>query len=195
MTRFNLRKFNNYLGFLVLFILLVSCETSEYDRTVLEEMDKGIQLDGLKFGLAFGDTHQEFYDKCTELNKQHLITVGDVKHFAVHQLHDPKINRTMKYYFYGKFLKDKDLMVGLDMQFSYEGWGPWADDLQSDKLILAVMDTLQKWYPGNAFKRLDNPKLKEPLYYKIDGNRQIILHTEGPRDVVGIIEDLNTKIN
>lgn len=195
MIQFRLKPFNK-LGLLFILSIVISfasCETSEYDRTVKEEMSKNIQLDTLKFGLAFGDTHQQFWDKCTVLNKKHLITRGDVGFMAVHQIYDSVQSRHMKYHFYAKFPKDEDHMTGLDMQFSYNGWSPWSEHTHSDKLIVEVMDTLMKWYPGNTFKMIDNEKLEQPLYYKIDGNRQIILHTKGLRDVIGIIEDLNHK--
>lgn len=193
MNPYTFRQLNNFLAFSLVLILLTSCNSSEYDKTVRSEMDKEIQLDTLKFGLTFGDSLQEFLDKCTVLNKKQLITQGDVKHFAVHQIYDSTNTVYMKYYFFGKFLKSEDRMTGLDMQFSFNGWAPWVEKYQSDKLIHVVMDTLENWYPGNSFKRLDNKKLESPIYYKIDGNRQIILHTEGQRDVVGVIEDLNYK--
>lgn len=197
MIQFLLKPFNNSGTSLIVLIafLFTACQTSEYDQTVKSEMNKNLQLDSLKFGLAFGDTHKQFFDKCTVLNKKQLITQGDVGIMAVHQIYDSTQMRHMKYYFFGKFLKDEDKMTGLDMQFSYNGWSPWAEHTHSDKLILEVMDTLQKWYPGNGFKKIENEKLEQPLYYKIDGNRQILLHTKGSRDVIGIIEDLNHKYN
>lgn len=197
MIRLPLKSFNK-LGFSLLILLLLvfsSCERSEYDRMVKTELSKDLQLDSLKFGLSFGDTHKQFFDKCTVLNKKHLITQGDVGIMALHQIKDTAQTPYMKYYFFGKFLKDEDKMIGLDMQFSYNGWSPWSESLQSHQLIEEVMDTIMKWYPGNEFKMIDNDKLEQPLYYKIDGNRQILLHTKGARDVIGIVEDLNHKYN
>lgn len=196
MIRFLLRPFNKTGLFTLLIALLISsCSTSEYDRTVKEELSKNLQLDSLKFGLSFGDTHEQFFSKCTVLNKKQLITQGDVGIMAVHQIYDANNTEHMKYYFFGKFLKDKDMMTGIDMQFSYNGWTPWAEQTHSDVLIEEVMDTLMKWYPGNPFKKIENEKLEQPLYYKIDGNRQILLHTKGLRDVIGMVEDLNHKYN
>jgi len=55
------------------------------------------------------------------------------------------------------------------------------------------MDTLKKWYPGNDFFLLENAKLKTPTYVKIDGNRQIIIHAQGDKDVKATLEDLRYK--
>lgn len=195
MILLHLKKYNN-IGITILLgalFLFTSCQSSEYDRTVKEELAKGINIDTLKYGLAFGDTHKQFFDKCTVLNKKQLITQGDRGMMAVHQIYDKDGSGHMKYYFFGKFAKDEDVMFGLDMEFSYNGWSPWTEQYTAENLLLEVMDTLKKWYPGNDFKKIDNEKLNEPVYYKIDGNRQILLHTKSNRDVVGVVEDLNYK--
>ena len=79
------------------------------------------------------------------------------------------------------------------MEFSYDGWSPWTPELQSDKLLFVAMDTLKNWYPGNDFFLLENKKLKTNTYVKIDGNRQIIVHTQGDKDVKVTLEDLREK--
>ena len=193
MTAFNLNPFNNIFRFaflLLTFIGLSSCQ-SQYDQTVKKEMASGRSIETLKFNLAFGDTKKEFFTKCWELNKKGLIKQGPKNQYVAYEL-KKKGAPSITHLFYGIFNKEQK-MVGLDMEFSYDGWSPWTPLLQSDKLLFVAMDTLKNWYPGNDFFLLKNKKLKTNTYVKIDGNRQIIIHTQGDKDVKVTLEDLREK--
>jgi hypothetical protein len=193
MTAFNLNPFNNIyrIAFLLLiFIGLSSCQ-SQYDQTVKKEMASGRSIETLKFNLAFGDTKKEFFAKCWELNKKGLIKQGPKNQYVAYEL-KKKGAPSITHLFYGIF-NEEQKMVGLDMEFSYDGWSPWTPLLQSDKLLFVAMDTLKNWYPGNDFFLLKNKKLKTNTYVKIDGNRQIIIHTQGDKDVKVTLEDLREK--
>jgi hypothetical protein len=193
MTAFNLNPFNNIyrIAFLLLiFIGLNSCQ-SQYDQTVKKEMASGRSIETLKFNLAFGDTKKEFFAKCWELNKKGLIKQGPKNQYVAYEL-KKKGAPSITHLFYGIF-NEEQKMVGLDMEFSYDGWSPWTPLLQSDKLLFVAMDTLKNWYPGNDFFLLKNKKLKTNTYVKIDGNRQIIIHTQGDKDVKVTLEDLREK--
>ncbi|MFT6722804.1 MAG: hypothetical protein ACJA1V_000868 [Flavobacteriaceae bacterium] len=193
MTAFNLNPFNNIyrIAFLLLiFMGLNSCQ-SQYDQTVKKEMASGRSIETLKFNLAFGDTKKEFFAKCWELNKKGLIKQGPKNQYVAYEL-KKKGAPSITHLFYGIF-NEEQKMVGLDMEFSYDGWSPWTPLLQSDKLLFVAMDTLKNWYPGNDFFLLKNKKLKTNTYVKIDGNRQIIIHTQGDKDVKVTLEDLREK--
>jgi hypothetical protein len=193
MTAFNLKPFSNTyrIAFLLLiFIGLSSCQ-SQYDQTVKKEMASGRSIETLKFNLAFGDTKKEFFAKCWELNKKGLIKQGPKNQYVAYEL-KKKGAPSITHLFYGIF-NEEQKMVGLDMEFSYDGWSPWTPELQSDKLLFVAMDTLKNWYPGNDFFLLKNKKLKTNTYVKIDGNRQIIIHTQGDKDVKVTLEDLREK--
>ena len=193
MTAFNLKPFSNTyrIAFLLLiFIGLSSCQ-SQYDQTVKKEMASGRSIETLKFTLAFGDTKKEFFAKCWELNKKGLIKQGPKNQYVAYEL-KKKGAPSITHLFYGIF-NEEQKMVGLDMEFSYDGWSPWTPELQSDKLLFVAMDTLKNWYPGNDFFLLENKKLKTNTYVKIDGNRQIIVHTQGDKDVKVTLEDLREK--
>jgi len=191
MIRFTLKNWTNLLYIIGITIVFSSCQRSEYDRTVKSEMAKNLELNELKFGLEFKDTKDEFFAKCKALNQQKLVTHGGNNQNVQHILNDTA-KAPIRYLFYGTF-DDKRVMTGLNMTFSYLGWAPWNEHLYNKELLQVVMDTLQIWYPGNEFKVLENEKLDYPIYYKVDGNRQILLHLEGTRDVIGLIQDLNQK--
>lgn len=193
MTEFKSKTFNKFLSIAIMGVLLLglnACQ-SKYDRVVKEEMASGKRIDSLQFNLYFGDSKKDFFAKCWELNKKGLIKQGPKNKYVAYELKGTS-ETAMTHLFYGIFDEDKK-MVGLDMEFAYDGWSPWTEKLQSDKLLLVAMDTLKKWYPGNEFFLLENEKLETPTYVKIDGNRQIIIHAQGDKDVKATVEDLRHK--
>lgn len=167
-----------------------SCQ-STYDQTVKSEMAQGPRFENLKFHLTFNDTKKEFFAKCWELNKKGLIKQGPKNQYVAYELKNDS-TQNITHLFYGIF-DDQQQMVGLDMEFAYDGWSPWTPELQSDKLLYVAMDTLQSWYPGNAFFKVTNEKLDKETFVKIDGNRQIIVQTSGDKDVKATLEDLRYK--
>jgi len=175
---------------LLLFIGVSSCQ-SQYDQTVKREMASGSSIEVLKFSLAFGDSRKEFFAKCWQLNKKGLIKQGPKNRYVAYELKKEGAP-SITHLFYGIF-NDQQKMVGLDMEFSYDGWSPWTPELQSDKLLFVAMDTLKNWYPGNDFFLLESKKLKTNTYVKIDGNRQIIVYAQGDKDVKATLEDLREK--
>lgn len=193
MTVSKSKTFISFLYFTLFGIVLSSlgsCQ-SKYDRTVKKEMASGKRIDSLQFNLYFGDSKKDFFAKCWELNKKRLIKQGPKNQYVAYELKGTS-ETSMTHLFYGIFNEEKQ-MVGLDMEFTYDGWSPWTEKLQSDKLLFVAMDTLKKWYPGNDFFLLENAKLKTPTYVKIDGNRQIIIHAQGDKDVKATLEDLRYK--
>ncbi|MCI4641952.1 MAG: hypothetical protein MRY51_03775 [Flavobacteriaceae bacterium] len=191
MTVFRLKNFTKLLCALMFMMVgLQSCQ-STYDKTVKNEMAHGERYDILKFDLSFGDTKKEFFAKCWELNKKGLITQGPKNQYVAYALKNDS-TQNITHLFYGIF-DDNQKMVGLDMEFAYDGWSPWTPELQSDQLMFVAMDTLKSWYPGNDFFKVTNKKLNKDTYVKIDGNRQIIVQTATDKDVKVTLEDLRHK--
>lgn len=91
--------------------------------------------------------------------------------------------------FYGSFNENNN-MTGMDHKFRYLGWSIWNEEYNALKLKEELIDTLEKWYPGNSFFKVKHSKLNEKIYLKIDGNRQIKIYTENTRNVIVKIEDL-----
>ena len=177
------------LCFSLLMCLALSCQ-SEYTKMVNEELESGVSHDTLLFNLKFGDTKKEFFEKCWELNKQGLATHGPTNNYVQTFLYPKDSTNTidkLSLLFYSKF-NENNVTIGMDMKFSYVGWSLWNDDLQADKLVPVVKDTLMKWYPGNKFIQLKNKS-----EVKVDGNRQIRIFQESKKDVAVIIENLAYK--
>ena len=60
---------------------------------------------------------------------------------------------------------------------------------------MELIDTFEKWYPGNSSFKLENSKLNEKIYLKVDSNRQIKMQTENIRNVIFKIEDLTQNLD
>ena len=173
--------------FLIAFITLLvlgSCK-SDYQRMKDREMAKGVRVDSLFLGIHLGMERQAFFDRCTELNKQQLITQGGAAGLDVtHTLDGLKYRAGMD--FYPTFRDDKIYEMPVD--FHYYGWSPWAKDMFSDKLVGDVVRLLEEWY-GKGFIRMEYPG-KYPAYVKVDGNRRILVAQKDDQYVRAIFTDL-----
>ena len=184
---------NRYIITYIVILLLASCKQSEYEKLVKEEMSKDIIHDSLFLGMIFGQTKQEFFDKCWKLNSKGLVYHGPDNRFVSYTLPMKKgedsTNR-IRMLFYGLFDDDK-IMTGMKLQFSYHAWSLWNKSKQSEKLVPIVMDTLKKWYPGNDFLKVKFENDQEDIFVKVDGNRRIIISPlDDAREVKVIIDDL-----
>ena len=182
-----------YLNFknaaiLILIFTITACQ-SEYTKLVKDELASGKKNDSIFYNLRFGNTKNEFFRICWDLNKKGLITNGPSNN-NVRALVTPRDStkelKELQMLYYGVF-DANDIMTAVDVKFSYTAWAPWNRDLQADKLLPVVQDTLLNWFPGNPFIKVKN------VLVKVDGNRQIKLYQESDRDVAVLIEDLEYK--
>lgn len=198
MTPYNfIKSIKIFLLIPIVFIQLnlSSCIESEYSKLVHAEMAKNISNDELVFDLRFGNTRQEFFDRCWELNRQKLVDQGPNNNFVEYILKPADSTdaaEAISMLFYGSF-NEENIMTGMDMEFSYVAWAPWNNKLQAEELIPAIQDTLLDWYPGNKFIPLQIKELNKEAFVKVDGNRQITVYTKNTKDVVVKISDLNHK--
>lgn len=195
MKKYNFMKFRINKHFYVLIVLIftiLSCE-SEYSKLVKREFSTGVKNDSLLFGMKFNDTRQEFFDICKELNNKKLVTHGPQNKFVEYIIKgNEEDESSIQMLFYGIFSKE-NIMTGLNMQFSYNGWSIWNKKYFADALIPKLKDTLQKWFPGNEFITVDIKELNKEAFIKIDGNRQIKMFSLDSKVVSVKIENLFKK--
>ena len=189
----------------IIFCLLVltpflACEIeSEYSKLLKKELKSGKSFNDLVLGLKIGQTKDDFFEICAELNKKKLITSGARNLYPEYILY-PKDSvengKKIRMSFMGIFDNNR-IMKGMDIRFNYYSWIAWREEYNSDNLINEIKDTLQLWYPGNNFIEIDlKLDSKNNLaYVKVDGNRQITMYKIDGRDVAVIIEDVSEKIN
>lgn len=186
-------KITKFIYLLTFCIGLISCNKSDYTKLVKSEMSKNIEHDSLFLGMTFGQTKQEFFDKCWKLNSQGLVMQGPNNQFVAYNLPLKKgdsLTKSIRMLFYGIF-DEKKIMTGMNLQFSYNAWSLWNKSLQPDKLVPVVQDTLIKWFPGNDFLKVNIKKNEKDLLVKVDGNRRIIIKPiDDNREVKVRIDDL-----
>ena len=193
-------KLNKIIFCLLILSPFLACEVeSEYSKLLKKELKSGKSFNDLVLGLKIGQTKDDFYEICADLNKKKLITSGARNLYPEYILY-PKDSvengKKIRMSFMGIFDDDR-IMKGMDIRFNYYSWIAWREEYNSDNLINEIKDTLQLWYPGNNFIEIDL-KLDSKnnfAYVKIDGNRQITMYKIDGRDVAVIIEDVSEKIN
>tara|TARA_X000001036_G_scaffold17747_1_gene14877 strand:- start:2600 stop:3184 length:585 start_codon:yes stop_codon:yes gene_type:complete len=193
-------RLNKIIFSLLVLTPFLACEIeSEYSKLLKKELKSGKSFNDLVLGLKIGQTKDDFFEICADLNKKKLITSGARNLYPEYILY-PKDSvengKKIRMSFMGIFDNDR-IMKGMDIRFNYYSWIAWREEYNSDNLINEIKDTLQLWYPGNNFIEIDlKLDSKNNLaYVKVDGNRQITMYKIDGRDVAVIIEDVSEKIN
>tara|TARA_B100001564_G_scaffold199090_1_gene167319 strand:+ start:1082 stop:1678 length:597 start_codon:yes stop_codon:yes gene_type:complete len=196
----NFMRLNKIIFCLLVLTPFLACEIeSEYSKLLKKELKSGKSFNDLVLGLKIGQTKDDFFEICADLNKKKLITSGARNLYPEYILY-PKDSvengKKIRMSFMGIFDNDR-IMKGMDIRFNYYSWIAWREEYNSDNLINEIKDTLQLWYPGNNFIEIDlQLDSKNNLaYVKVDGNRQITMYKIDGRDVAVIIEDVSEKIN
>lgn len=175
-----------YLTIASLFLLsLTSCQ-SEYEKMEKRELDSGKVANELFFGLELGMTRKQFYETCWELNKQGVLTNGPTELSVEHSLVFPSGNAG-KMRFYPKFEEDKIYLM--PVEFQYDGWGPWNEELTVEKLREDVVKLFEQWY-GEGFIEVTNGDKTQIAFVKMDGNRRVRIFKKHLSAVRAEISDL-----
>ncbi len=163
---------------------------SDYTKLVKSELAKDVRQDSLLFGIYFGDTRDEFFGKCFDLNQQQLISQGPNSQSVQYIFTDSLVHHVpteMKLLFYPSF-DDEDKISDMELEFSYTGWSPWSTRLQSDSLEVKVFALLKQWYKGNDFVIAKTDNIDFPV--KVDANRRILVYTLDTQSVGVRIQDI-----
>ncbi|WP_299529610.1 hypothetical protein [Ulvibacterium sp.] len=183
-----------FLKFWTVFWLIfsISCSENKYSDLVKKELASGVIHDSLFLGLRLGQSRKDFFEICWDLNREKKVTHSELFPFVKYPLPKKKsleAENDITMLFYGDFNREKTVMTGIQLQFYYEAWALWNEAVQSDKLLLAVKDSLEKWYPGNDFLELKKDSLQ--FFVKVDGNRRITIKPlDDNRIVKAKIDDL-----
>lgn len=171
-------------------ILFGACTQSDYTKMVKKELSREVRMDSVIFDIKLGDTRNEFYGKCFDLNKAKLVTQGPggsaVQYLFTDSIFNPKPT-PMRILFTPSF-DDKDVMKQISLEFSYVAWSPWNKEYQSSELINQVKDMMILWYKGNPFVLAKVNKQEIPV--KVDGNRRMMVYVKDERNVVVEIQDI-----
>lgn len=180
-------KHRSFLPFasILLLITTLACQ-SPYQKMEAEQLASGKVVNDLFFGLELGMSQKQFFETCWDLNKQGVLTNGPSELSVEHSLIFPSGNPG-KMRFYPKFAEDK--IYFMPVEFQYDGWGPWNEDLAVEKLREDVVKLFEKWY-GEGFIEVTNEDKTQIAYVKMDGNRRIRIFKKHISAVRAEISDL-----
>lgn len=152
------------------------------------ELARGVRQDSIFFGMYMGMPSEDFFARCLELNRQHVLTnnTDGRKVQCYIKGEDPEIIMN----FYPNF-KDNTI-AEMPVEFHYPSWSPWNKDRWSDKLLLRVVSIFERWY-GKGFLKLED-KERGVIYVKIDGNRQIVIGIKDDQFVKANFTDLTNPV-
>lgn len=183
-------KYLKYPGSLLVAVALFGCFQSDYTKLVKSELSKKIRQDSLLLGIWFGDTRNDFYGKCFDLNKQRLVTQGPGNTSVQYIFTDSLVHNTpteLRLLFFPTF-DENDVIAEMNCELSYTGWAPWNKQLQSDSLKGKAMEILMQWYKGNEFVTAEVNQ--EDLPVKLDGNRRVLVYVKDRKNVIVKIQDI-----
>lgn len=186
----NLRFLKYPISLALLGFVFTGCFESDYTKMVKSELAKGVRKDSVIFGINLGDTRDEFYGKCFDLNKQRLVTAGPngatVQYLFTDSIfHD--VPTELRLLFIPAF-DQNDVIIEMNLEFSYPAWAPWNEHYHADKLKEKVLKILMMWYKGNEFVIAKINDADIPV--KVDGNRRMLVYIKDHENVVVKIHDL-----
>jgi len=175
---------------LVLLIIFFSGCQSDYTKLVKSELAKGVRQDSLLLGINFGDTRDQFYGKCFDLNKQRLVREGPGNNSVQYLFTDSLVHKkpTEIQLLFMPSYDDKVVITEMSMEFRYQGWTSWNLELHSDSLKVKVMELLMLWYKGNDFVTAHIQDTEQ--FVKVDGNRRILIYILDPQRVIVKVQDI-----
>lgn len=169
-------------------VLLSSCK-SEYEKVESRELASGKIINEIFLGLELGMDKKKFYETCWDLNKQGVLSNGPGELSIEYNAELPSGNPA-KMRFYPKFEDDKIYMM--PVEFTYEGWAPWNEELAVEKLREDVVAFYEQWF-GPGFFEVTNEDKTQIVFVKIDGNRRIRVFKKHESVVRAEIMDLKFK--
>jgi hypothetical protein len=132
---------------------------------------------------------QTFFDHCTELNSQKLITQGPGGSTSVEHRMKDVFDAEVVMRFFPTFIDHK--IFEMPVTYNYAAWAPWNKQYQAEVLLEKMLEKYKEWY-GEDFQLLDH-KSQGKVYYKIDGKRRINLFVKDDQFVQAVFTDLKTE--
>jgi len=165
---------------------LISCQ-SEYQKIEQEELSSGEINNELFLDLELGMVRKDFFQTCWDWNKKGVLSNGPTELSVEYNVILPS-GKDAKMRFYPKFEDDKIYLM--PVEFTYEGWAPWNEELSVEKLREDVVAQFEEWY-GPGFFEVSNEDRSLIAFVKIDGNRRVRVFKKSLSVVRAEIADLN----
>jgi len=169
----------------ILILIIQSCDSS-----ILSSSDDGFsKSDSLFLGFHLGMAQKDFFDHCTELNKQQKITQGPGGSTNVEYRIIGEYDNEISMRFFPTFIEEK--IFEMPVTYSYIAWAPWNRQYWAENLLPKVLEKYKETY-GDDFKLINHPT-QGKVYYKIDGKRRINLFVKDEQHVQAVFSDLRVE--
>lgn len=170
---------------LILSLIIQSCDSSVFTSSD-DDLSKS---DSLFLGFHLGMPQKDFFDLCTELNKQQKITQGPGGSTNVEYRIVDEYDSEVSMRFFPTFIDEK--VFEMPVTYSYVAWAPWNRQYWAENLLPKVLEKYKLAY-GDDFKLINHPT-QGKVYYKIDGKRRINLFIKDEQHVQAVFSDLKVE--
>ena len=141
-------------------------------------------------GLTLGMTDQEFWDRCTELNRQQLITMAGGSNQVSHPM-PTDLDQPATLMLQPLFTAAQPRRIqALQMDINYDAWSPWNRNAQADSLLPRAAVYFANLLETDLIE-LDHPQHGH-TYASVEGNRLFALWSRDGSVVRGMLTDLST---
>lgn len=162
-----------------------------YRAAVAEGLETESRPRETLLGLRTGVPAQEYFDKCTELNRQQIITSSGGANMIVHQmprdLNAPATLTLRPIMTPGARGNDRRVEA-LEAWFSYDSWAPWARRFYADSLLPHAADHVARTLDLDLIE-MTHPRHGR-TYAAVDGNRLTALWADDESRVKAMFVDL-----
>lgn len=180
-----MRTFLPILAFFILGITFHGCNSPSFNFSGNDSP----KADSLFLGLYLGMPQKGFFDHCTELNKQRIITQGPGGSTSVEHKIIGTYGSDVSMRFYPTFIEEK--IYEMPVTYTYESWAPWNKEFSSVVLFPKILESYKSIY-GDDFQIVNHP-YQGKVYYKMDGKRRINLFIKDDQFVQAIFTDMEVE--
>jgi hypothetical protein len=155
-----------------------------------EGLQKGpSENDQIFFDIYLGMKQKDFFDHCTELNQQQIITQGSGGATSVEHRIKDKYSSEVSMRFFPTFI-DYEIFE-MPVTYSFIAWAPWNRQFWAEELLEEILEDYKNSY-GEDFILINHPT-QGKVYYKIDGKRRINLFVKDEQFVQAVFTDLKVE--
>lgn len=177
--------------FILAVVLLLGLACSEptgdaYERTVRAGLAAD-RVDTIMEGIHFGMTRAEFHELASRGNREERYTNGTGTSIRM-DLPEGAFEAGGFIDFFPLF--EDDRVSGVFGRIFTNDWAPWNPDSHADSLLFRSLTFYEDLFPGSSFVRYEDTH--RPTFYKVDGNRRVILYPHRLRYVSFEVDDLAT---
>lgn len=162
--------------------------TERYEAALATGLASSETRNELFLGLELAETDRQFYDRCTELNRQQKIVMGSGGNRVNYAMGDA-LDRAATLTFYPDFSEDRPrIILAMDVEIAYDDWSPWNTAAHVPALFPDVAEWARAQF-GDGWNVVPHPKHGKVLV-QVRDNRRIAFWALDTRVVRGRMTDL-----